>query len=940
MNTGLDKRSFVGRGAELAALVALEGWVIAGRPAAGVVIAEPGLGKSRLLAELAPTLELRRVALNGYEPARDVPLGAAGGLLRELISAGGVGRRLEAVAFGDAAAGGRLGALRLFETAFRCLVELGSLAILIDDVQWADRETLALLHYLVSACERAQVPLLLLGASRPAAESVELSSALAGLLPAPRFTELQLAPLDLDAALELAARLAPGLSDDHVHELWRRAGGSPFWLRALLAGDGAALSTDGLIRARFRSMDLDAARLFALLVVAAEPLGIESAAQLLGWPERRVEHQAAVLANRALAVREAGSVRVVHDLVRETASRELPHVERLRLHGRLAAWLEAQAGDNLRSLLSALEHRRAAGLDSSGLALRIACLPQRRLLGREGLLLVCAIADEVSGQDGSGLNHALARLASELGEWEIALERWSSLIDGLPVARERAQAALAAAQAAVRLEQPEEVYGFVARARALAGGEELVAIEADVLEGRALRWLENRVGEAQELTERAAMAGRAMVQRSGGLAALAEMHRRAYLAAVRAQLDAAIRSGDADAVAQCAEEIVEGARESIEVLQATFDRIFGLIMFEGLPRLAEPRARRALAEARRLVLPVIEVEVSHWLGWTLHYLGRLAEAEQLTWQTVALAERVGPPDRFGLPNLRATAYMASASRGDWRSAVAGIREQVDEMHEPHYRLNVRMMHVPLVSRFGSPTRVEVADLVQGMAADAEGAGCERCLWQSVLFGAEALARVGDLAAARAALERWDAARSQPPPGPAARRAYVEALIGAQIAAGASISQFDRAGQLAEEAGQVLLSLWAQLDRAITLVEVDRAAGVEALRTVARRAETMGAVSEQQLSEQRLRALGARTWRRGPTSEVGSLSDRERQVAELVVAGASNPEIAQALFLSRKTVERHVSNVLAKVGARNRVELVALMPGSAGGGSEKHEGVPR
>jgi DNA-binding NarL/FixJ family response regulator len=53
-----------------------------------------------------------------------------------------------------------------------------------------------------------------------------------------------------------------------------------------------------------------------------------------------------------------------------------------------------------------------------------------------------------------------------------------------------------------------------------------------------------------------------------------------------------------------------------------------------------------------------------------------------------------------------------------------------------------------------------------------------------------------------------------------------------------------------------------------------------------------------------------------------LTDRERTIAQLIAEGASNPEIAQQLFLSRKTVERHVSNVLKKVGARNRAELAA------------------
>jgi DNA-binding NarL/FixJ family response regulator len=43
---------------------------------------------------------------------------------------------------------------------------------------------------------------------------------------------------------------------------------------------------------------------------------------------------------------------------------------------------------------------------------------------------------------------------------------------------------------------------------------------------------------------------------------------------------------------------------------------------------------------------------------------------------------------------------------------------------------------------------------------------------------------------------------------------------------------------------------------------------------------------------------------------------------LIAGGASNPEIARRLFLSRKTVERHVSNVLRKTGVRNRAELAA------------------
>jgi DNA-binding NarL/FixJ family response regulator len=45
------------------------------------------------------------------------------------------------------------------------------------------------------------------------------------------------------------------------------------------------------------------------------------------------------------------------------------------------------------------------------------------------------------------------------------------------------------------------------------------------------------------------------------------------------------------------------------------------------------------------------------------------------------------------------------------------------------------------------------------------------------------------------------------------------------------------------------------------------------------------------------------------------------VAELVATGISNPDIASRLFLSRNTVQTHVSHILAKLGARSRAEII-------------------
>jgi DNA-binding NarL/FixJ family response regulator len=140
---------------------------------------------------------------------------------------------------------------------------------------------------------------------------------------------------------------------------------------------------------------------------------------------------------------------------------------------------------------------------------------------------------------------------------------------------------------------------------------------------------------------------------------------------------------------------------------------------------------------------------------------------------------------------------------------------------------------------------------------------------------------------------------------------------------------------ATAAGFVVEALWAGLDLAAA-VGNSRKRAVRELRTVAQGAASCGARTELGLAEKALRALGVRTWTRPPAA-VGVASDqltgREQEIARLAAAGRSNPEIAAELFLSRKTVERHLSNILGKLGVRNRTELAASIrsEGSASAG---------
>ena len=56
-----------------------------------------------------------------------------------------------------------------------------------------------------------------------------------------------------------------------------------------------------------------------------------------------------------------------------------------------------------------------------------------------------------------------------------------------------------------------------------------------------------------------------------------------------------------------------------------------------------------------------------------------------------------------------------------------------------------------------------------------------------------------------------------------------------------------------------------------------------------------------------------------TTYPGGLTERELEVLRLIAAGQTNREIAAALVLSRRTVERHVANVYSKIEVRNRAE---------------------
>jgi DNA-binding CsgD family transcriptional regulator len=269
-----------------------------------------------------------------------------------------------------------------------------------------------------------------------------------------------------------------------------------------------------------------------------------------------------------------------------------------------------------------------------------------------------------------------------------------------------------------------------------------------------------------------------------------------------------------------------------------------------------------------------------------------------------------------LPNL------LELSRGDWRRAIDGLRRSAEDEPDPHYRLNAHIERAAALAYLEPAAGgEEVRAAADRARADAEQARCGRCLVEVTARGAEALARVGDVVAARTMLAQCQAHPTDLYDRFCIRRAH--AALAVADGEDEAITTVESVIDDAERHGLHLEALWSRLELGSLLFDRDRHRAVETVRSAGATAELMGARTEQRLAERLLRSVGMRTWRRGSRStEPGPavLSGREREVAQMVSAGASNPEIAAALFLSRKTIERHVSNILAKLGLRNRAEL--------------------
>ncbi len=233
------------------------------------------------------------------------------------------------------------------------------------------------------------------------------------------------------------------------------------------------------------------------------------------------------------------------------------------------------------------------------------------------------------------------------------------------------------------------------------------------------------------------------------------------------------------------------------------------------------------------------------------------------------------------------------ARGDPAAAARGLRRRVTELDE-HERSR------PGSYRAGAASSLEEAALLEAVVV--------------------AEVELGDAEAARAAAERIGEL------GAATRCRLVVAR--GQRALGISLGacgDADAGRARLERALMAFRRLEMPLEVARTRLLLARALPRDAAVAEARAAlaglEALGAARDADAAAALLRDLGVRASRGGRAPD-GELTRREREVLELLAEGLSNRELAERLFITRKTVEHHVHSVYRKLGLRGRAEAAA------------------
>jgi DNA-binding CsgD family transcriptional regulator/tetratricopeptide (TPR) repeat protein len=476
-------------------------------PRAVVVTGDEGIGKSRLLSVFAEQVKADgAMVLSGscidvgdlwpYHPLRDalvrVASEGAGTVdqavvgLREILDADVQGNSSE----------------RLLARLHRGLSELAAgrlLLFVLDDMQWADSSTRRLMLTLLSGLTTAR--LLILAAVRTEDQSSDpaLRRLLRELQRSRSAEVLELAPLDRNDTLELAERLNERpLSAQTAELIWQRSSGNPLFVEELLRGGGVAelpQSLRELVSSRVDALPAPAQEVVRVLCVAVRPVPHDLLVRVMRRPESDVLPAArAAVSARLLVVGEDGYT-LRNRLVQEAVEADLLPAERISLHRLFAEALSERGTDSGHYELA--HHWRGAGD------------PER------------AFPAVVHAAEEAERVHAFGAASRY---WEIAME----LSSELPGAEHIERLVLRAAETAYLAGDQVAALRFIDQLTHIvpSGSQPTVVISAERLGPLRARYLAaaGRLTEAQAEYERAlSLPGLSPAVRAGIAARLAEM---------------------------------------------------------------------------------------------------------------------------------------------------------------------------------------------------------------------------------------------------------------------------------------------------------------------------------------------------------------------------------------------------------------------------------
>ena len=799
------------------------------------------------------------------------------------------------------------------------------LLLVVDDVQWSDPASLRYLTYLARRLDGLRVAVI---ASLRAGEVDDEDRALAELAGGPSTRVLRPAPLS-DSAVEKMVRANLHAEPDVAFASACReaTGGVPFLLEELLhsmAGSGIVPSAAGasavttvtsstvahatLLRlARLSPTALPVARCVAVL---GRHASVRRIARLAGFDETQVLHSCDALAD-AHILQSGTPPRFVHPIVLASVYDELPAGERSLLHAAAAQLLVAEGEPDeevaahllatapgaepgtVSVLRTAARSAIARGAPESAIAYLHRCVAEPPPVDDRGTVFHELARAETIVRDHNAaddLGRALRLTADPLQRARIALDlvetwmfggRWDAAL--AEVDRALAELGERDAETAARLEvfragmvanDPRRIDDFErdrARLDGLAAGHGRAAgLMAALLASCAVCRIEP-AAEVSSLALRGLDGSRLMSGEDADAWGPQAAGALAYL-------------GEFDQALAAADTMRSAARSR--------GSIYGFVRASGL---------RALVESLRGDLRAVEADLRSAFGLVRDNELMFAAPPLLRWSIEALVERPQLDDiAAAVEQIDLDPALDAAFSGAWLLEARGRlrlqRGQLDAARTDLARCGEVM------------TRLHTTNpIVSG--------------WRSAL--ALALPRQDRAEARRLVAAELDlaAATGLARPQGVALRALALLDDGQGRIDGLRRSAAVLAGSDAPlEAARTLVALGSALRAAGRRNEAD-----DPLRAALDLAHRCGAERTAARAEEELHAIGARPRRRA-ASGMESLTPSEARVAEQAATGMTNREIAQALFVTSKTVENQLSRVYQKLGIKGRDGLAAALAG--------------